>query len=208
MKLVCISDTHGHHRRLTLPDGDVLVHAGDLSRGRGSIDQVQDFNNWLGELPYKHKVVIPGNHDFPFERDLPLMRSMMTNCHLLVDEEVVIDGIKFYGSPWQPWFHSWAYNLPRGEKLAAVWANIPDDTDVLITHGPPKDILDMTYWDQISVGCEELAKRVVEVSPKVHVFGHIHEGYGELEYGGIKFINASSCTLQYQPLNPPIVVNI
>jgi len=208
VRIVCISDTHGYHRKLDLPEGDILVHAGDFSRGRGSIDQVADFNDWLGELPYDHIVITSGNHDFPLERDLPLCRGMLTNCHLLMGEEVIIDGLKFYGDPHQPWFHNWAFNLPRGEKLAAVWANIPDDTDVLITHGPPKGVLDHTYWDNENVGCEALAERVIQVCPKVHVFGHIHEARGHINFGGIDFINASTCTLQYQPINKPYVVTI
>lgn len=208
MRLVFISDTHGHHREMDVPDGDVLIHAGDMSRGRGTVSQVFDFNSWAGSLPHKKKIFTPGNHDLQFERDLPLCREMMSNWTVLSDEELIVDGIKFYGSPWQPWFHSWAYNLPRGPKLAAVWAQIPNDTDVLITHGPPKDILDTTYWDNENVGCGDLAHRVMEVCPKIHVFGHIHETYGEMNFGGIHFINASTCNLQYQPVNPPIVVEI
>ncbi len=208
MKIVAISDTHGFHNQLTIPDGDVLVHGGDLSHGTGTPQQVWDFNKWLGTLPHKHKVMIPGNHDFPFENDPEFCRKVMTNCHLLINEEIVIDGVKFWGSPVTPWFHDWAYNVQRGEDIAAVWKKIPDDTDVLITHGPPFDVLDKVERGNFPVGCEELAKRVIQVAPKVHIFGHIHEGYGQLDFGGIKFRNVSICTFRYQPTNPPTVIDI
>lgn len=213
MKIVCISDTHGYHNgEITLPKGDVLVHTGDMSRGRGSIGQVQAFNNWLGTLDFEHIVFTPGNHDFPFERDEPLMREMMTNCHLLMEEEVVIDGVKFYGAPHQPWYHNWAFNVERGPKLAEIWSRIPDDTNVLLTHGPPYMIGDFTYYDQEHVGCEDLLNRINKLKDlKLHVFGHIHEAYGQHYFpaGGTGiFVNASTCNLQYQPVNPPVVIDI
>ena len=205
MKIVCVSDTHNLCPKI--PDGDIFVHAGDLT-GRGTTQELQATASWIESLPHKHKIVIAGNHDFPLETNLLECREILTNCTYLHDSEVVIDGVKFYGSPWQPWFHSWAFNLQRGKQLEVVWNLIPEDTDVLITHGPPHGILDLTYWDNQNVGCEELAKRVLKVNPAVHVFGHIHEGYGELEFSGINFVNASSCNLQYQPINPPIVVEV
>ena len=106
--IVAISDTHGQHRSLDIPDGDILIHAGDLTNG-GEIDQVEDFNNFLGTLPHQDKVVIAGNHDFCFERQPKRSEALLTNCIYLKDREATVQGIRFYGSPWQPWFYDWAF---------------------------------------------------------------------------------------------------
>ena len=124
MKIVAISDTHGLHRSLEIPDGDVLIHAGDLTR-HGTLDDVREFNDFLGTLPHPHKIVIAGNHDFCFESDREACEELLTNCIYRQDQEVVIDGVKFYGSPWQPWFYDWAFNLERGPEIRAKWDLIP-----------------------------------------------------------------------------------
>lgn len=208
-RIVFISDTHMLHDNLVLPKGDIIVHAGDMT-SRGSIPEVIDFLEWFSKLSYAYKIFIAGNHDFAFERRPDVMSDLLSRFSDIVylqDSAVTVDGIKFYGSPWQPEFYNWAFNLPRGKRLAEKWAMIPDDTDVLITHGPPATILDYTERDRVNVGCEELLKRVNEVKPKIHVFGHIHEGYGYKEHYGTTFINASTCTLRYNPTNPPVVVD-
>lgn len=110
-----------------------------------------------------------------------------------------MEGIKFYGSPWQPWYYDWAFNEQRGEKIKAKWDLIPEDTDVLITHGPPMGILDKTL-ESGHVGCEELVKAVHRIKPKLHIFGHIHEDHGELRLHGTHFVNAASCNLKYKPV--------
>jgi Icc-related predicted phosphoesterase len=101
----------------------------------------------------------------------------------------------------------WAFNLQRGPALREKWALIPEGTDVLITHGPPFGILDWTARGE-RVGCEDLLEAVRRVKPRLHVFGHIHEGYGEHEQDGTRFVNASICTEAYQPTNAPIVVDV
>ena len=171
---------------------------------------MESFAKWLREQPFKHKVVIPGNHDLFVERSPMTARALMRGdgIHFLIDEEVVIDGVKFWGSPWQPWFHDWAWNAQRGPDIAQHWDRIPKDTKVLITHGPPFGILDTVDRGGFSVGCEELAKKVIAIAPKVHVFGHIHEGYGMLDFHGIKFVNAAAQNFNSDTLNPPIVVDI
>jgi predicted phosphohydrolase len=189
MRIVCVSDTHGRHRDLTVPDGDLLVHAGDVTR-RGELDTVADFDLWLGELPHPHKVVICGNHDFAFQEQPDAARGLITNAVYLEDSGATVGGLAVYGSPWQPWFFDWAFNLERGPALAAVWAKIPDRTDVLITHGPPAGILDRTDRGEL-VGCRDLFDRVMEVRPRLHVFGHIHEAAGRLDIDGTTFVNAS-----------------
>ncbi|MHA2104937.1 MAG: metallophosphatase domain-containing protein [Candidatus Hodarchaeales archaeon] len=207
MKLVFISDTHDLKIKEPIPDGDVLVHCGDIC-GEDSPKTIERFNEWMGSLPHPHKIVIAGNHEIFFERENEHARSLMTNVTYLEDEEVVIDGIKFYGSPWQPWFYDWAYNLPRGEPLRKKWALIPEDTDVLVTHGPPFSILDKNFWENKQTGCRELLKRVMSIRPKIHAFGHIHEGYGTKKIDKTIFVNASICTVFYEPINKPILVEI
>lgn len=117
---------------------------------------------------------------------------------------MTLEGIKFYGSPWQPWFFDWAFNLQRGAEIRAKWDLIPLDTDVLITHGPAFGILDKTTRGA-RVGCEELLKVIEQVKPQLHVFGHIHEAYGIYSNDNLSFVNASNCDVQFNLVNPPIV---
>ncbi|MCI0709994.1 MAG: metallophosphatase domain-containing protein [Chloroflexi bacterium] len=205
MKLILISDTHAYHQHLQIPDGDVLIHAGDLTR-IGELKDVVAFNDFLGTLPHPHKIVIAGNHDFCFERKPDEASPLLTNTIYLQDSEVTINGVKFYGSPWQPWFYDWAFNLRRGAEIREKWDLIPSDTGVLITHGPPFGYLDKTSRGD-HAGCEELLKAITRIRPKLHVFGHIHEGYGVIEGQHTTFVNASICTLDYDPTNPPIEYN-
>ncbi len=186
-----------------IPPGDVLVHAGDIT-GHGTIDEIKEFNEFLGSLPHSHKIVIAGNHDFCFERDSERSAAELVNCTYLQDQQVEIGGIHFYGSPWQPWFYDWAFNLQRGAEIRAKWELIPDNTDVLITHGPPYGHRDKTFSGE-AVGCQDLLKVVKRIQPRVHIFGHIHEGAGVSSNEKTEFINASTCNLAYQPVNVPIV---
>ncbi len=204
MNIVCISDTHGMHRDFDIPNGDVLVFAGDMC-SVGNLDDISDFNTFLGELPHKHKVVVCGNHDWAFEREPVIAQALLTNCIYLQDEGCEIDGLKFWGSPWQPEFGKWAFNLPRGVKLREKWAKIPSDTDVLVTHSPPFGICDLVVTDR-NEGCEELLKVIQKIKPKLHVFGHIHEAYGKFTDEHTIFVNASICTFDYKPVNSAIIV--
>lgn len=188
-----------------IPDGDVLVHAGDWSGGRGSISQMQDLNAWFGTLPHKHKLITAGNHDSPAEHDPAFAENLFTNARLVLDKSAVINGFKFYLSPWTPTFFDWHFMRDRGPDIARKWARIPDDTDVLVTHGPPMGILDQCPQ---SVGCQDLLDRVRIVKPKLHIFGHIHEGAGQILSEGTRFVNASSCDWRYRPVNAPIVIDL
>ncbi len=206
MRIVCVSDTHLKHDEITLPDGDVLIHAGD-STSRGRAHEIDAVNTWFGKQKHKNKILIAGNHDFGFEQDV-FARNQIIHAHYLEDEELIIDGVKFWGSPWQPRFFNWAFNLERGAPLRKKWDLIPKDTNVLITHGPPFGILDMTDRGE-PVGCEALRPKVLELEHlKLHVFGHIHESYGVHDNGYTKFVNASICTLRYQATNLPIVIDL
>lgn len=209
-KIVCLSDTHNYHERVRVPEGDVLIHAGDAT-GRGTLDEIVSFNRWFAALPHRYKIFVAGNHDWLFETSSAFARKLLdSSIFYLQDSFVEIENLKIYGSPWQPRFYDWAFNLTRGAELAEKWKLIPEDTDVLITHGPPHGILDEVprqYFVE-NTGCEELRKRVEIVKPKLHVFGHIHCGYGQTEKFGVKFVNASTCDEEYNPRNAPIQIEL
>lgn len=199
---VAISDTHGMYRDIEIPNGDVLIHAGDITR-YGKLSELNDFNNWLGEQPHQHKIIIAGNHDWCFERQKEASIKIITNAVYLEDQSIEIEGHLFYGSPWQPWFLNWAFNLQRGKEIQEKWDLISNDVDVLITHGPAFGILDRNINGE-NAGCENLLSKIEEIGPKVHVCGHIHEGYGQIVRHSIKFINASVNNERYMPTNNPI----
>lgn len=205
-RVVVISDTHNRHDEVSLPGGDILIHCGDAT-GRGRPGEVEKFLAWFDKQPYVYKIMIAGNHDFMFQTNpLDIGKGLLNypNTIYLQDSSIICFGIKFYGSPWQPWFHDWAFNAVRGEEIAAIWDNIPPDTDFLITHGPPMGILDRTQEGD-RVGCEDLWRRIKKIKPRVHAFGHIHEAYGTYYNEHTLFANASICTLNYVPSNKPIV---
>lgn len=217
MRIACLSDTHMSHENVQQVPADVVVYAGD-SCGWGSRKELAVFCEWFATYPAKHKVMIAGNHDWCFEKH-PTIAPMIVREFGIVylqDEGVEIDGLLFYGSPWQPWFHDWAFNLPRdGWELRKMWEAIPTETDVLVTHGPPFGILDKSSWrhskspDSAHGGCKILRTEIVtRIKPKLHVFGHIHEGYGSLEMGDTTFVNASVLDETYENCNPVIVVGV
>lgn len=162
LRLVIVSDTHEQHAGVVVPDGDVFIHAGDFTYN-GDLKAIAAFGGWLAALPHRHKLVIAGNHDFAFEHvPAPARKALGSDkngVRYLQDSGVTIDGVSFWGSPWQPWFMDWAFNLPRGPKIAAEWAKIPEQTDVLITHGPPMGILDYVPRGE-HVGCADLLARI------------------------------------------------
>ena len=206
MRFVAISDTHGYHDRVQIPDGDVLLHSGDCTNG-GRLQELEDFNRFLERLPHTHKIVIAGNHDFCLERQPDAATPLLTAATYLFDSSIEIEGVKIYGSPWQPEFFDWAFNLPRGPVLARKWAEIPADTDILMTHGPPFGILDMTTRGE-AVGCADLLERLGQLSVKVHLFGHIHEAYGEVVDGATRYLNASAFDHIRGRLNPAWVFDL
>lgn len=227
VRIVLISDTHGRHRRLTIPDGELLIHAGDFTSSgvdwsqkvliavpldETEYEQVSDFNAWLGELPHKNKIVIAGNHDLAFLRDRSI-ETLLTNAIYLRDSECIIDGFKIYGSPWTPRFKSnspWVFETSRDER-APIWSMIPDDVDILVTHGPPNRILDTSHVlnnaGEYYAGDVELAARVHELRQlKLHVFGHIHSSRGERFHRGVMFVNAAVLDHEYQVRPEPVFV--
>lgn len=217
MKITFISDTHTKHEEISkdLPGGDLIIHAGDFMDSGYHPRDVADFVNWYSSLltmDYKDRVFIAGNHDRLFENEPQLALEMVDlyggNCIYLQDHSYVIDGVKIYGSPWQPAFYDWAFNLPRnGEDLREKWFWIPNDTDILVTHGPPFGHCDVTPYGNLNVGCELLRARVDELKPKIHVFGHVHSGYGYKFHEGTHFINAAVLNEKYKYTNKPITID-
>lgn len=208
-KLVCISDTHGRHRDVDVPDGDVLIHAGDITRC-GSIEEFMDFNEWLFEQPHELKLFTVGNHD---RRSGTLIEKMIPNGRFLNDSSFKMDGIKYYGSAQTPsvWDNKeeFCYIRHDYEDAQKIWNRIPDDTDVLITHGPCLGILDFVDKKNQEVGCSVLLDRVLEVKPKVHIFGHIHESSGIINQRyGIKFVNCAQMDGEYSLTNKPFVIDL
>jgi predicted phosphohydrolase len=190
LRIVAVADTHLFHADLDVPDGDVFVHAGDLCRG-GDLDELREAAAWIAGLPHRHKVIIAGNHDWAFARDPAAARAAIAGMTYLEDTEVTIDGLRFYGSPWQPAFNDWAFNLPRGPALADVWARIPTGIDVLVTHSPPDGFGDRSP-DGDRAGCADLRARLRDVRPRLHVFGHIHQDGGAWHDDGIVLANVTT----------------
>lgn len=208
MKFVAIADTHGKHKDLTIPSGDMLIHAGDISM-KGDEDEIIDFLNWFDEQNFKHKILIAGNHDFYFETESQeqIEELLPKNITYLKDSSTTINEFKIWGSPITPWFFNWAFNRHRGEQINRHWDLIPPDTDILITHGPIFRTLDKNSEGQ-HVGCKDLFNKVQEIRPKVHICGHIHESYGTADKMSIKFINASVVNKNYELTNSPILFEL
>ena len=217
MRITFISDTHTKHRQLELPGGDLLIHAGDLMNSGYSQYEIKDFCKWFEAQDYDNCVFIAGNHDRLFEDEPELVKEIVDEhgVDYLQDNELVIGeewetGVKIWGSPWQPEFYNWAFNLPRcGDALKKKWDAIPKDTDILITHGPPQGHLDVSGppYNEPNLGCELLRVKVDEQPPKIHVFGHIHGSWGYKFHNGTHFINAAVLNEGYEVVNKPLTID-
>ena len=209
VRIICISDTHGQHAGLRVPDGDILIHAGDFMTYGNAPREIIDFNTWLGRQPHAHKIVIAGNHDRLFESHPMPARALITNATYLEDSGVEVEGLKFWGSPVQPPFNNWAFNVQRGQPIRQYWDKIPMGTDVLVTHGPPFGILDQSRPMTDHLGCEELAEVVEKIAPRLHLFGHIHGGQGRVHgSNGCEFVNASVLNEHYMLVSEPEIVDL
>jgi Icc-related predicted phosphoesterase len=214
-RITTISDTHTKHKQLTpfLPGGDILIHAGDIS-SMGYKHEIQSFCSWFDKIDnYDLKVFIAGNHDYGFEErfneTMEIVNSYKTITYLQDDwvgfQKNDLREIRIWGSPWQPEFCNWAFNLPKnGIELKVKWNMIPDDTDILVTHGPAYGYVDSVVGEYTNLGCEKLIERIEQINPNIHVCGHIHTGYGYQTNGGTHFINASVLNEQYAFSQKPI----
>ena len=221
-RITFISDTHTKHWELEgmLPGGDLLIHAGDIMNSGYSNYEVELFCEWFdSQKQYDKKVFIAGNHDRAFENKPGQVKDVLDQFPNLIYLEDELFGlydldtdssVKIYGSPWQPEFYNWAFNLPRcGDELKKKWDAIPTDTDILITHGPPQDHLDVSGppYNEPHLGCELLRVKVDEQPPKIHVFGHIHGSYGYKFHNGTHFINAAVLNERYEVVNKPLTID-
>jgi Icc-related predicted phosphoesterase len=214
MKIVTISDTHDKHDEIEIPDGDLLLFAGDCTR-RGSFNEVKDFVEWYGKHPHAYKIMVAGNHDFGFQNNPSKFEQLCidNNIIYLNNTNVIVMGIKIHGSPSTPAFCDWAFNRSRTIEesmskhsqllghyyIGNDWDKIPEDTDILITHGPAYGILDRTYRGDLT-GCECLLKHIIDkTNIKMHVFGHIHESRGVIVKNTTTFVNTSSLNSRYLP---------
>ena len=203
MKFVTISDTHGKHRDLNLPNGDAIIHSGDFCH-YGSDDDMHDFFSWYSALEFNTKILIGGNHDFfAAEQSERFNELLPEEIIYLNDSGIKINGINIWGSPVQPDLIGWAFGKERGIEMKTHWDLIPKDTEILITHTPPFVILDKSRSGK-SIGCEELTKKLKELQLKIHVFGHVHASYGEEKNEKTKFINASNINSAKGLVNEPI----
>lgn len=207
MRIVCMADTHGLHADVEVPDGDLLIHAGDCT-GSGSLADLDDFCEWLAAQPHEHKVFIAGNHDRILEEDPGAAKSVIpASVTYLQDSGVTVGGLKIWGSPWTPEFCNWHF-MYRPSEAGPKWARVPDGIDILVTHGPPRGVLDQTI-DGRDEGCAALASELKRIYPQLHIFGHIHEAYGTqqghpiLDLHRTVFVNCAYWGNRV--LNPPIV---
>lgn len=215
LKITLISDTHCKHKQITedLPGGDLIIHAGDIS-SMGYEHEIREFCGWYNKLiKYDHKVFIAGNHDWGFQDNVEKTREILDfykNVDYLQDDMLCVgeeweDMVKIWGSPWQPEFYNWAFNVKRNSpEMWEKWLMIPENTDILVTHGPAHGVLDKILGGWENLGCEMLAERIKSVKPKIHVCGHIHSGHGYHFDGTTHYFNASVLGENYTYQNKPI----
>ena len=187
MRIIALSDTHGNQPEV--PDGDILIHAGDACNF-GTDDEIRAALMWISSLPHKHKIFVPGNHDRELETRLSVWKAITEDwgITLLVDESVTIQGASFYGCPWTPQFMDWSF-MRTDKQREQYWHYCDAEPDILITHGPPLGILDASGRENI--GCEYLRKYVQKSAPHHHIFGHIHEGKGWMKGYDTEFHNVA-----------------
>lgn len=202
-----------------VPDGDVLVHAGDLTN-TGKYVELLHVVDWMKNLPHEHKLIVCGNHELEVSGDTQLVKDIFEKDGIRVihDEVVDIDGVKFYGQPRTPEFFDWGWMYRRGFEANQIWSGLPEGIDVVVCHGPPFGYGDVcpdytnrhkgTSASLVHVGCAEQAQRLSEVKPSFVVCGHVHFSYGpHATPWGTVVVNSSICTERYEPSNRPPVIN-
>lgn len=212
MKICCLSDLHGHI--LDVPDCDLLILAGDYQTKKyGWIEWRDLYCPWLNAIADRGiKIVgVAGNHDWMFIREKESM--IKPNWTYLEDSGCEFQGMNIWGSPWQPRFWDWAFNLDEPE-LFRKWSFIPDETDILVLHGPPYGFGDLSPYSRKNgeferTGSPSLTKRIAEIQPKLVVCGHIHSGRGIYSLGETIIVNASCVDEKYIPVQePPFIIEI
>jgi predicted phosphodiesterase len=214
MRIVAMSDLHGYLPE-DVPACDLLLLAGDLTPVTNHAPAFQgewldgDFRRWLQRQPARKIVGIAGNHDFIFERQPHLVPKDLPWTYLQ-DEGTEWEGLKIWGTPWQPWFFDWAFN-GRPEDLKRQWALIPEGTDILVVHGPPHGYGDGVPERDDRVrhcGCPHLLERIRQIAPRLVVYGHIHEGRGEWQLGRTRLANVTLVDEGYDVCYKPWVTDL
>lgn len=225
MKVTFISDTHTREHSVKLPGGDILIFSGDCMSSGYNWWEINDFLDWFSEQPYEYKIWIAGNHDRWIEKKPEDVKECVSTyfdkgVRYVYNETIEIKGLKIYGTPYQPYFCGWAYNVADTDQLYSIFKMIPENLDILITHCPPYDILDKSHFPRPAygrngeepLGSKELSKVLDELgpaAPRYHVFGHIHGDGGKMEVQGLTtYINASVCNEAYDPVNSVTTLEI
>ena len=222
MKIVCISDVHGKWNKIEIPECDILISAGDYSF-TGEQHMIRDFHEWMCKQPAKHKISVQGNHEKWVEKNFDLAKQMAKEAcpdiHFVDEGLVEMGGLKIWCSAITPFFCNWAWNRYRGDDIQKHWDKIPANgsIDLVVTHGPCHGIFDdlerfngaKCEFEIEYTGCLQLLNKIIEIRPKAHICGHIHEHGGkQLVRDGITFVNASICDENYKAVNPPIILEL
>lgn len=208
MIIVALSDSHGNHNSVGLPEGEIVIHCGDFTR-RSNYQEILDFIQWFSDLQFNYKILVAGNHDRFIQKRKVEFYEILKNRNIiyLENQAIQIAGFNFFGSPYTRNYGGiGAFTYSDDYEARQIWNLIPENTDVLITHGPPEGHRDYSKTENKNTGCPVLRTRVLLVKPRYHIFGHIHESYGTEEVGGIFFINASLVNGAEEPVNKPVVL--
>lgn len=204
MIIHAISDLHGYEP--DLPSGDLLIVAGDCTT-QDSRQCWHHFSSYLDRLDYKRIVLVAGNHDGHLADDCEWVLSILPRRVTYLQDELLMleDGTKIYGFPWTPTFHDWHFMIDRGPVMRKMVQRIPDGIDILVSHGPPRGILDgvpINGNEKLGfrhMGCDDMAEELKRIRPKVHLFGHIHEqGHKTVVEDGITYHNVSAVDRGYE----------
>jgi Icc-related predicted phosphoesterase len=189
IRVVCLADTHELHRDVDVPNGDIFIHAGDFTMFSKSLNAIVDFNLWLGDLPHRHKIVVPGNHEYFLEAE-PRRRSLVDNAVVLINDTIEVEGLRVWGTPTTP-LYGGAFGMSSAQDRRRLYSSIPQDTDVLITHGPAFGVLDCAPGASSHSGDPELLEAIHRIQPRLHICGHIHHAYGVKVTEQTVFVNAA-----------------
>ena len=208
MTIVALSDSHGNHRSIDLPVGEIAIHCGDCTRRSNNLE-ILDFIQWFSDLQFNYKILVAGNHDRFIQKRKEEFYEMLKNRNIIYLENraIQIAGVNFFGSPYtMNYGGTGAFTYKDEHEANQLWNLIPENTDILITHGPPKGYRDYSKAEKRNTGCQVLLTRVLSVRPRYHIFGHIHESYGTEEDGGTSFVNASIVNGAEEAVNKPVQI--
>lgn len=206
MKIIALSDTHTEHEKVSLPDGDILIFAGDFEIRRDRPTDLFDMIAWFSQQPHKTKIVIFGNHDFTNNLTWWELQQRFGKIYYLDNGYIIVNGLKIWGSSYSPTFMDWAW-MKSDNELKEIYATIPDDTDIVVTHTPCRGILD-DCGRYGNVGSISLRERIKEIKPKIHICGHIHNCHGKYTDGQTDYYNVSAMDDNYDVINRAMIIEV